>query len=357
MVADKTEPFLGIVLKYDVSKETELKNTIPVGITKKSGKIELAFVGAGSYAQGNLLPNLPKNHTSVVNKTVLTQSGTTSKRVAEKFGFESCTSDENKVFNHEVNTVFITTRHDSHAAYVLKALEHKQHVFVEKPLCLNPEELEQIDMAYKATKGETHLMVGFNRRFSPLSVQLKKKIARGPMTMLYRINAGAIPSDSWIQDLETGGGRIIGEACHFIDYLTWLNGSLPVGVYAAALPDPKGLNDTINITLEFENGSTGVVAYYANGSKELPKEYIEVFSSGTSGILSDFKELKIYGKGKPFKKKLWNQDKGQAGMVKSFLDAIIEAKETPVTYAEIHAVTRATFAVLESIKQKQRIAL
>ncbi|MGD9992097.1 MAG: Gfo/Idh/MocA family oxidoreductase [Salinivirgaceae bacterium] len=357
MVADKTEPFLGIVLKYDVSKELELRNTIAVATAKKSGKIKLAFVGAGSYAQGNLLPNLPKNNPVVVNKTVLTQSGTTSKRVAEKFGFESCTSDENEVFNHEVNTVFITTRHDSHAAYVLKALEHKQHVFVEKPLCLNAEELEQIDAAYKATQGETHLMVGFNRRFSPLSVQLKKKLGSGPMTMLYRVNAGAIPADSWIQDLEMGGGRIIGEACHFIDYLTWLNGSLPLGVYAAALPDPKGLNDTVNITLEFENGSTGVVAYYANGSKELPKEYIEVFSSGTSGILSDFKELKIYGKGKPYKKKLWNQDKGQAGMVKSFLEAIIDAKPTPISYREIYSVNKATFAVLESIKQKQRIAL
>jgi predicted dehydrogenase len=175
--------------------------------------------------------------------------------------------------------------------------------------------------------------------------------------MLYRVNAGSIPADSWIQDLEMGGGRIIGEACHFIDYLTWLNGSLPLGVYAAALPDPKGLNDTVNITLEFENGSTGVVAYYANGSKELPKEYIEVFSSGTSGILSDFKELKIYGKGKPYKKKLWNQDKGQAGMVKSFLEAIIDAKPTPISYREIYSVNKATFAVLESIKQKQRIAL
>jgi predicted dehydrogenase len=138
---------------------------------------------------------------------------------------------------------------------------------------------------------------------------LKEKIGEGPMSMNYRINAGKVPGDSWIQDMEMGGGRIIGEVCHFIDYLTWLNGSLPIMVFAQALPDANKNSDTLNVQISFENGSIGVVSYYANGPKSLPKEYIEVFHNGSAGILSNFKELKIFGK-KGFKKKLFNQDMG-----------------------------------------------
>jgi predicted dehydrogenase len=355
MVAEKTEPFLGIILKYDVSKEPELANSITINDSKPQGKINIGFIGAGSYAQGNLLPNIPAKNEDISCKAVLTNNGTTSKRVAEKFGFNMCTADEEQIFNKDVNTVFVATRHDSHAEYVLKALQNKQHVFVEKPICLTKEELADIDNAYKSIDTPVNVMIGFNRRFSPLSALLKKKIGQGSMTMIYRVNAGNIPADTWIQDMEIGGGRIIGEACHFIDYLTWLNGSLPKTVYATALPDPKGLNDTVNINITFENGSIGVVAYYANGSKELPKEYIEVFHAGSTGILTDFKELKIYGKGKPFKKKILNQDKGQAPMVNQFLNSIKEGKESPIPYQEIISVTNATFAVLDSIREQKVI--
>jgi predicted dehydrogenase len=170
------------------------------------------------------------------------------------------------------------------------------------------------------------------------------------MSMIYRVNAGSIPADTWIQDMEIGGGRIIGEACHFIDYLTFLNGSLPTKVSAQALPDPNGLNDTVNIMIQFENGSTGVIAYYANGSKELPKEYIEVFCMGSTAIISDFKELKIYGRGKATSKKLFNQNKGQQEMVEAFMNGILEKGIAPIPVHEIYAVTSASFKVLESIK-------
>jgi len=248
--------------------------------------------------------------------------------------------------------LFIATRHDSHAEYVLKGLETGKHIFVEKPLCLTTNELQRIVIA--RTKDEANspqLMVGFNRRFSPLTQIIKKKLGTGPMTMIYRINAGNIPKDTWIQDMELGGGRIIGEACHFIDYLTYINGSLPTKITAQALPDPNGLNDTVNILVQFKNGSTGVVAYYANGAKDLTKEYIEIFSAGTTAILSDFKELKIYGKGKPFKKKLFNQDKGQKQMVEAFFYGLLETGEAPIPFGEIYAVTKAAFDVLESIRQ------
>jgi polar amino acid transport system substrate-binding protein len=210
-------------------------------------------------------------------------------------------------------------------------------------------ELEQIIEAQAANKKS--VMVGFNRRFSPLTKKLKKAVGNNPMTMIYRINAGAIPKDTWIQDAEIGGGRILGEACHFIDYLTYLNGSLPTKITASALPDANQLNDTLNILIQFENGSSGVVGYYANGSKAMTKEYVEVFSAGMSATLSDFKELKIYGKGKPKKKKLLNQNKGQKEMVEAFVDGLLKDGQAPIPFEEIVAVTKASFKVLESIKR------
>jgi len=169
--------------------------------------------------------------------------------------------------------------------------------------------------------------------------------------MLYRINAGAIPGDNWIQDLEIGGGRVLGEVCHFIDYLTYLNGSLPVKVSASALPDANKLNDTLNILIQFENGSSGVIAYYTNGSKSMTKEYVEVFSAGLSATLNDFKELKIFGKGKPKKTKILNQNKGQKEMVQAFVNGLLKDGQTPIAFADIVAVTKASFKVIESVKR------
>jgi predicted dehydrogenase/threonine dehydrogenase-like Zn-dependent dehydrogenase len=346
MIVNKTEPSLGVILKYNIEKEQRILQKIDINRPLPNAKVNIAFIGAGSYAQGNLLPNIPKN-TKVARKGILTNTGTTSKRVAERFGFDYCTSDENDILQNEgIDTIFIATRHDSHAEYVLKSLNKGKNVFVEKPVCIRPEELEQITAA---CNGSQKLMVGFNRRFSQLSVLLKSHIGNGPMSMNYRINAGKIPGDSWIQDLEVGGGRIIGEVCHFIDYLTWLNGSLPISVFAKALPDPENNNDTVNIQLDFANGSIGVVSYYANGPKSLPKEYIEVFHAGSAGVLDNFKKLRLFGK-KEVKKNLFNQDKGQSSMVSAFVDSIITGTPSPISFEEISSVAKACFAVLESLK-------
>lgn len=346
LVVNKTEPFIGLALKYNIENE-QLKDPVQTNFSKPTGKITVSFIGAGSYAQGNLLPNLP-NSGDVQRIGVLTNNGTTSKRVAEKFNFEFCASREEDVLDIKTNTLFVATRHDSHGSYVLKGLRSDKNIFVEKPLCLYPEELEEIRKE-QARSGKA-VMMGLNRRFAPFSKTIKKKLGNGPMSMIYRINAGAIPKETWIQDMEIGGGRIIGEACHFIDYLTFINGSKPVKLSANALPDPQGLNDTVNILIQFENGSTGVVAYYANGSKELPKEYIEIFSSGTTAVINDFKELKIYGKGKPSKKKLLNQNKGQKEMVESFMVHLLKDGSSPIPFEELYAVTQASFKVLKSIK-------
>ena len=346
LVVSKAEPFTGIALKYNTEKKAN-KSKISTSEAEQLGNINISFIGAGSYAQGNLLPNIPETN-DVGRIGVLTNTGTTSKRVAEKFKFQFCATQEADVFDENTNTVFVATRHDSHGPYVLKSLKANKNVFVEKPLCLLESELQEI--IEKQAETNKAVMVGFNRRFSPLTAKLKKAVGNNPMTMLYRINAGAIPGDNWIQDLEIGGGRVLGVVCHFIDYLTYLNGSLPVKVSATALPDANQLNDTLNILIQFKNGSSGVVAYYANGSKAMTKEYVEVFSAGLSATLNDFKELKIYGKGKPKKTKILNQNKGQKEMVAAFVDGLLKNGRAPIPFDNVVAVTKASFKVIESVK-------
>lgn len=345
MVAKRTEPFLGIVLKYDVNKEhvrksVEIKNT-----TEALKDVCVGFIGAGSYAQGSLLPNLPN---TITRKGVMTNSGTTSKRVAERFRFEFCTSNENDIFkSKDINTIFIATRHDSHAKYVIEGIRNGKNVYVEKPLCLTLDEL--IEVKQLCEENQKSVMIGFNRRFSPLAHIIKKKFGNGKMAMVYRVNAGVIPADSWIQDMKVGGGRIIGEGCHFIDFMAFMCGSVPVKVSAIAMPDSQGLNDTVNIMIEFENGSTGVLCYYANGGKSLPKEYFEVHASGMSATLNDFKECVIYGK-KAERHKLTTQDKGQKQMIAEYIEGLSKGI-LPIPMKDVFASTAATFGALQSIRE------
>lgn len=361
MIVQRSEPFAGILIKYDVEKVLE-KKRVEVGKRKPAGKVNYAFIGAGSYAQGSLLPNLPKKSADVVAKGVLTSSGTSSKTVAEKFGFEFCTSEQADIINNdEIDTLFISTRHNTHAGFVLDGLQAGKHIFVEKPLCLLPSELLEINELYRARLKEEGavpvLMVGYNRRFAPLVAEMKDRLHDGPVSLVYRINAGAIPADSWIQDRDIGGGRIVGEVCHFIDFMSFIAGSLPVRVFASVLPDALHLQDTVAINIECENGSIGTIAYYANGSKGLFKEYIEVYQNGLTARVKDFKELEIYGKGRPYKKKLMGQDKGQKIMLEAFLNAIKSGDGAPISPDEIFRVAWATFAVEQSLREKGPVVI
>jgi polar amino acid transport system substrate-binding protein len=379
MIMAKSEPFIGILIEYDPQitqisqRRVEIKTkTKPLTSSLRPSTGSIGFIGAGSYAQSHLLPNIPKNK-NISLKGVMTASGTSSRSVAERYEFEFCTGDEKDILeNGNINTVFIATRHDSHAEFVLKALKASKHVFVEKPLCLTAEELSQIvdllNRQANISNGNSTqqlddstnrpiLMVGYNRRFSPLAQMIKKNFGEGPMSMIYRVNAGSIPADSWIQDAEFGGGRIIGEVCHFVDFLTFMNGSLPVSVYAAAMKDPNNLNDVLNISLRYENGSIGTISYFANGDKGLPKERVEIYANGCTAILGDFKTLVVYADGKKKKKKLLSQNKGQKTEVRQFIEAILNGTGEVIPFEEIHSASLATFKIIESIRSGESVKI
>ena len=360
MMMERSEPFIGILIEYDRSKDLKIASKVAINAPKrtKQSSIVIGFIGAGSYAQSHLLPNLPKK--GVVQKGVVTTSGTSARSVAERFGFEFSSTSAADIFEDpSINTIFIASRHDSHAGYVLDALKKGKNVFVEKPLCLNEGELEEIRQVYVEgqSKEQPLLMVGYNRRFAPLALKMKKYAGQGPLAISYRVNAGTIPPESWIQDPAVGGGRIIGEVCHFIDFLIFMCGSLPVSVYAASLEDNNGLNDVVTVALKFENGSIGNIGYFSNGDKGMPKEQVEVFSSGISMVLDDFKRLILYANGQKKEKKLLSQDKGQKTEVRKFIDCIKKGNESPITWKELYFTSLVTFKILESISSSKAISI
>ncbi|TSA25917.1 oxidoreductase [bacterium] len=363
MIVDKSEPYVGILLKYNVKKKIE--KTIFLGKDNskfpsksragkiKNSKLNIGFIGAGSFAQKFLLPNAKKYGTMI---GVATATGNDTRNIADKYGFQYATGNSDDIISDKnINTIFIATRHNLHAEYVLKGLQAGKNVFVEKPLCMTVQELEEIKQEYE--KQNVHLMLGFNRRFAPHIQRIKKIFSENqPKAINYRINAGYIPADSWIQDKEIGGGRIIGEVCHFIDLAMFIAGAKIKSVSAFVMDDAKNFMDTLTVNLNFENGSIASIAYYSNGSKALKKEYLEIFSAGQTAIIDDFKKLKLYGR-KEKKYKLVNQDKGHAEEVKLFLESIKNGLPCPISFEDIYISTLVTFKVIESIKTKSSINL
>jgi predicted dehydrogenase/threonine dehydrogenase-like Zn-dependent dehydrogenase len=360
LILSRTEPFLGILIRYDSDKPM-MRQLIRIAPPRPTSAIGIGFIGAGSYAQSNLLPNLPRNNASVAFKGVATSTGTTSRRVAERFGFEYCTSNAADILaDPTVNIVFIATRHNMHCQNVVNTLNAGKHVFVEKPLALSEGELGTIVDCYgklAAKDAAPSLMVGFNRRFAPLARIAKQRLGSGPMSMIYRINAGAIPASHWTQQPSVGGGRVIGEICHFIDFLTFLCGTLPVRVFASAIPDPLHPPDTVSINIEFADNSIGSICYYSNGSKSFDKEYIEAYSFGVTAILRDFRKLEVASAGRVFRKSLLIQDKGQGDMITEFLSSVRNGRPAPIPFEEIRTVTSATLAVVKSLATRQPIFL
>ena len=337
-------PSLGILLDYSENEES-LKRVVSLqddnhvaiqnGEHKPTG---IAFIGAGQYAKSKLIPCFKKQHANL--ETIVSKGGLSSWHAGNKFGFKKASTDiEAALEDNTIRDVVITTRHNNHADLVLKSLKARKNIFVEKPLCLTISELEEIKALY-TSMGSTRplLMVGFNRRFSSLVQDIKKNIAAtsDSKTMIMTVNAGSIPADHWTQDPKIGGGRLIGEACHFIDLLKFLAGS-DVSHYQVHKMGDK-IGDSVTITLSFSCGSIGTIHYFANGHKSVPKERLEIFCSGKIIQLDNFTKMKAYGFPKIKNRRLLKQDKGQMECVKTFLQVAETGGDAPIPFSELYEV-------------------
>jgi predicted dehydrogenase len=296
--------------------------------------------------------------------------GLTAQHAARRFGFGyACTREEQIIDDPSVNTVAILTRHHLHARQVLAAYKAGKHVFCEKPLAISQVELDEISqMVQDNAEGENDptslgsaplLMVGFNRRFAPLAERLYSFFSgqREPIMINYRVNAGYLPPSHWLHDPEQGGGRIIGEACHFIDFLAFLVGNTPLSVSAQALPD-NGVyrEDNVVMTFSFPDGSLGTIEYLANGDRAFPKERVEVFAGGRVGVLDDFRTLELVRDGrKSVYRSRFQQDKGHKAEWEAFKSAILSGGAPPIPYEHIFGVTQATFAAVEALRSGKKV--
>ncbi|HEX9838726.1 MAG TPA: bi-domain-containing oxidoreductase [Anaerolineales bacterium] len=354
----KKEPFLGVLLTYPEGKmKDERRINFPVSAVKPSGVVKLGVLGAGNFANAVLLPAIKKAG-DIELVGIASTGGLHAQHSGKKFGFKYATSIDDEIINDpDLNTVAILTRHDSHCDLVIKALQAGKHVFVEKPLAIDREQLSVISKQLQKTDN-CLLMTGFNRRFSPLAQSLYSLISNlhEPKYIHYRINAGAIPLNHWTQDPEIGGGRIIGEASHFVDFITFLVGDSPISVTAHALPDNgKYREDNVSMTFAFPDGSIGVVDYLANGDKSFPKERVEVFCGGMVAVLDDFRVLQIVRDGEKKEERLSAQDKGWVNEWKVFAKAVREGGAPPIPYEQLIGVTEATFGALESLREAKTI--
>jgi polar amino acid transport system substrate-binding protein len=354
------ENYLAVILEYrtegEVGRRIENRSAT-TRAARSAGRVGIGLIGAGGYAQKILLPNFKTVDAEFCS--IASASGVSARDVGTKYGFKRFLSDARSVIDDdEANLIVIATRHGSHAELATLALEAGKHVFVEKPLALNDTELNTVLDAASGSEGQ--LLVGFNRRFSPLAARAKEFFAnrQAPLSIVYRVNAGRIPREHWTQDPNEGGGRIIGEVCHFIDLMQFLTGAAPKSVFAESVAGGLGNivpEDSVFITLQFEDGSNGSIAYLAEGDSSLPKEHIEIFGEGKTFVIDDFRSAKLHAEGREKKETLRQQDKGQAEETRAACAVVAEGKPIPITLEELEATTRATFRILDSLRTGQRV--
>ena len=369
LITGKTgEPFLGVVLTYTdapaLSRTVTLRQ-VEDATAAKADHVGLGVLGAGNFATATLLPAV-KDVKAINLVGVAAGSGLSARAAADRFGFAYCTTDAREILNDsKVNTVAILTRHNLHARQVIEALEARRNVFVEKPLCMNEEELRQIISVYDRLRKEgaqrPSLMVGFNRRFAPFVVELKRHLERieEPLMVNCRVNAGFIPPDHWTQDAAQSGGRLIGEGCHFIDLLTYLTGDRARRVTTRGLPDSgRYSQDNLHVTVEFAGGSIGTVTYVANGDKGFGKEFIEVFGGGLSASLDDYRTLFIRHGGKSSRQTArLRQDKGHRAEWQAFAAHITTGGRAPIAFDEIVHSTKLTLAARRSLQTGEPVII
>jgi len=362
MMTAERESYLGIMISYPEEAESVGRRVITVRSRPSSGDLNLALIGAGNHVKDRLLPVLSKIK-AIRIQAVCTGRGPQAKILAEKTGAAYCTTDYHEVLGDDsINAVLIGTRHELHGPIVLAALEAGKHIFVEKPLCLTGEELKQISerFAVKAQEG-LHLMVGFNRRFSSHAEHAKAFLQdrRNPLVMTYRVNAGALPPEHWTQDPDVGGGRIVGEACHFVDYLQYLCGAPPVSVHARriGLHESGVMDDQSLLSFSFGDGSIGTVVYASGGEGGVAKERLEVFGDGKALIMDDFVRSEFYAGGRKRAFTTRGRDKGFQAEMDQFIRALAEGREPVIPFNEIYAVTRACQLAVMSLRAGQCYAI
>jgi len=353
------EPYLGVVIGYDHEREAERHveaRPRPAGAGRRAaaagGGVRVGIIGAGAYAQRFLLPAFKAEGAEFVS--VATSSGVTARDVGERYGFARYVSGAEAVIaDDEVNLVVVATPHDTHAPLAAAALAAGRHVFVEKPLAIGEAGLDHVLDA--AEESGASLTAGFNRRFSPHALRAREVFAgrRSPLSILYRVNAGRVPRSHWIQDPAVGGGRIVGEVCHFVDLMQFLVGAPVVRVQAeaAAARDHEIVgDDSVFVTLRFADGSNGAVAYLAEGDRALAKERVEIFGEGRSFVIEDFRAAALYAGGREERTRLRSQDKGQAALVRAVCAHVAAGGEAPTPLAGLEATTRATFRILDALR-------
>ena len=357
MVLSKTIPHLGILINYPENTSIRHNQREANKIIKHTGSCVIGLFGAGNFSKSILLPALSKV-TDLSLHTIVAKNGKSSNHVKEKFGFLTASSNPLKILDDpNINAVIIATRHDSHAELTIKSLNAGKHVLVEKPLGLSEKELTDIQKAYE--KNNNFLQVGFNRRFAPLTNKLDTELAKidGPRFMLFRINAGHIPNDSWIHNDEEGGGRIIGEMCHFIDFARHCAKSKILSVQADAAKNTGGSADDVTAIIRFENGSLATISYTGLGDTTVPKEQYEIFAGGTVLAINNFRELVITSNGNTKKYSGYGQDKGFKNALEAFKSSVNSDAPGPSNPDEIFDSSWATLAIMKSLRLGSKIDL
>lgn len=337
----------GFVFEYTDQPNYNSKLSVTPLSKSRLNKFNIGIIGAGSYAQNFILPVISQiKDLNLIS--ICTSQGAVSKHIAQKYNFSNCTTDSSDIINDkDINTVFILTRHDSHANLVIESLNQDKHVYVEKPLAINSNQLDSIKSSHINSNGT--LMVGFNRRFSPLIQKLVKLIQprTGPISINYQINPGRIPADHWSQNLQDGGGRIIGEGCHFIDLCNYIVGSNAIDVkhsFMRTTDSRLKYDDSVGILLSYPDGSMAIVSYLSNGDKGLSKERLEVFSSNGIIKIDDFKNLKIIKDNKIREIKLRRADKGQESMLKNYFLSLLKG-QVLINFEDLYNVTDLTIKI------------
>jgi predicted dehydrogenase len=357
LIETKAEPFLGIVLEFPPLESRELASTVQLRPRRPgSGKIRSAVIGAGNFARLVLLPAIQASGAFEI-ANVCSAKGLTAASEAQLVDAEAATTDADAIFDDAtIDTVFSITRHDQHARHVLRAIDSGKNLFVEKPLCITLDELAGIEDALRqAGDAAPLIMVGFNRRFSPAAEQLKAFFSgvAAPLTLTYRFNAGEIPKDHWTQHDHEGGGRIIGEACHAMDLVTFLCGSPPVRVFAESVRDgqrEKPTDDQCLITLRHGNGSVSSIGYFSGGDRGFPKERIEVFGGGRVGVIDDFRSVTQSHGGRTETTKI-RQQKGHREEIAAFAQALRAQSTPPISWIEMQRVTLASILAVRSLRE------